>query len=313
VPVRTKTSGTLPRDERRAMRRLKRHGLGAVSARGVAHPLEVGRDGRLHTRVTGALAVDAFGRLALRTGDGFEQVPGSPIRLQARVTAPLEIDPRTRAMRLAANTIARLLPEPPREGDLFTWQADHLRPYREGTAGHALRLQADGTWKAQALPSVVTDHGGLTGLADDDHPQYRPHMVVPIHVLGHSSAAWASMPAADTFLFGNDRHATQVDLSQFTQARLVVKMEGTAGAAGATLALRYVSPFSATVGDYLEVGDAAPVELAVDVADTLLVSAWEDMASGALGDVALCVVGYDGDGAASPAFGNIYAQFRRFA
>lgn len=39
-----------------------------------------------------------------------------------------------------------------------------------GGGGSTKFLREDGTW--QTLPSGVTDHGALTGLSDDDHPQY---------------------------------------------------------------------------------------------------------------------------------------------
>lgn len=34
------------------------------------------------------------------------------------------------------------------------------------------------TWFGYAVEDAVQDHGGLTGLSDDDHPQYRPRKVV---------------------------------------------------------------------------------------------------------------------------------------
>jgi hypothetical protein len=312
MPRSTRAYRTLPRDVQRALRRLKRHGLGALDESGVGDALEIARDGRLRPKVRGALAIDNFGNLVLRTGPGFEQVPGSPVRLQAKLSSPIELDGSGR-MGLSPDTILRLLPEPPLEGDLFTWQSGHLRPYREGTVGQAIRKQADGTWKAQALPAVVTDHGGLTGLEDDDHPQYAPHLVVPIHALGHSSATWAVQPAAETFLFDNDRHVGLFDLSLYNQARLVVKMEGTAAFAGATLALRFATSFSGTVGDYANIGDPDALTVAIDSADTVVASAWEDMDTDAQADVFLAVVGAGGNGVVSPAFGNIWAQFRRAA
>jgi hypothetical protein len=117
------------------------------------------------------------------------------------------------------------------------------------------------------------------------------------------------MPLAATFMFGGHRHVVKVDLTNYTQCRLVVNKQGTAGAAASKFILRYRTAFSATVGDYSNIG-TGEVSVAVNTTNNVLVSNWVDLAAGAKADVFVAIIGSGGDGAVDPVFGSVIAQFK---
>lgn len=135
-----------------------------------------------------------------------------------------------------------------------------------------------------------------------------PALVVPI-LNQLAAAAWTNMPVAETFFAGSHRHATQVDLTDFTQVRLVVNKQATAGAANSIIFAKYRATFDATVGNWSAIGTSA-VSVAVNVQNTVLASAWVDLAAGARADVLVCCAGASGDGVLDPQFGAISLQFR---
>jgi hypothetical protein len=67
------------------------------------------------------------------------------------------------------------------------------------------------------------------------------------------------------------------------------------------------SPFTAS--SYSDIG-TSEVSVAVDTTNNILVSSWINLASGAISDVWVAILGQNGDGTVSPVFGNIYAEFR---
>jgi hypothetical protein len=133
-------------------------------------------------------------------------------------------------------------------------------------------------------------------------------LIVPI-VSDNAAVTWTNMPVALTFWSGSYRHITKVDLTNYTQVRLIVNKQTTAGAAASKLILRYRTAFSTTVGDYSDIG-TSEVSVAVNVLNTVLASNWINLATGAKADIFLSLVGSGGDGALDPAFGQIFAQFR---
>lgn len=151
-------------------------------------------------------------------------------------------------------------------------------------------LRGDGTWAAPA-------GGSGSGM-----------MVVNL-VADNAAATWTNMPLAATLFAGSHRHVVKADLSDFTQVRLVVNKQATAGAANAVLELRYATSFATTPAGYSSIGEQV-VQVAVNVANTVLDSGWVNLEAGAKGDVFLAVVGSGGDGVLDPTFGNISAQFQ---
>lgn len=122
---------------------------------------------------------------------------------------------------------------------------------------------------------------------------------------------WSNMPNTLQFFDSSSAYVTQIDLSAYNQVRLIVNKQGTAGATGSKLLVRYQattgSPF--TESSYLAIG-TSEVSVAVDTTNTIITSSWIDLASGAKSDVWVALMGIDGDTTADPVFGNIYAEFR---
>lgn len=122
---------------------------------------------------------------------------------------------------------------------------------------------------------------------------------------------WANMPTTLQFFDSSSAYVTQIDLSYYNQVRLIVNKQGTAGATGSKLLVRYQatsgSPF--TESSYLDIG-TSEVSVLVDTTSTILTTSWINLASGAIGDVWVALMGIDGDTTADPVFGNIYAEFR---
>lgn len=121
--------------------------------------------------------------------------------------------------------------------------------------------------------------------------------------------AWSNMPAAVTFFANSHKFTNKLDLTNYTQCRLVVHKATTAGAASSIVRLRYRTAFDTTVGNWLQIGTSS-VEVAVNTTNAMLVTSWIDLAAGAKADVFITLDGSGGDGVLDPAFGNIYAQFK---
>jgi hypothetical protein len=122
---------------------------------------------------------------------------------------------------------------------------------------------------------------------------------------------WSNMPSTLQFFDSSSAYVTQIDLTYYNQVRLIVNKQGTAGATGSKLLVRYQATTGApfTESSYLAIG-TSEVSLAVDTTNNILVTSWIDLASGAKSDVWVALMGIDGDTTADPVFGNIYAEFR---
>jgi hypothetical protein len=122
---------------------------------------------------------------------------------------------------------------------------------------------------------------------------------------------WSNMPNTLQFFDSSSAYVTQIDLTSYNQVRLIVNKQGTAGAAGSKLLVRYQAttgtPFDESL--YLAIG-TSEVSVAVDTTSTIITTSWIDLASGAKSDVWVALMGIDGDTTADPVFGNIYAEFR---
>lgn len=134
-------------------------------------------------------------------------------------------------------------------------------------------------------------------------------LVLPLTVDG-AATTWTNMPSADTFLLGSHRHIVKIDLSGFTQCRLVVNKQATAGAASSKIRLVFAAAFSTATNAYANIGTAEVACSPLNVQNTVLASNWINLAAGARADVFVAAIGSGGDGVLDPTFGSIVAQFK---
>ncbi len=153
---------------------------------------------------------------------------------------------------------------------------------------------------------TVTNGDGVSG-----NPSIASNAMfdIAIHSAGNSNITWTNMPATADFPASNARTRTKVDLTYFTQCRIVVGMQGTAGSAGSKIAARYYTSDSATATDYLDIG-TSEVSATITAANSVTTSSWINLASGAKADVWLAAIGLGGDGVVDPTVGSIHLQFK---
>lgn len=159
--------------------------------------------------------------------------------------------------------------------------------FEKETAGKLRLDQNDGEPVPLAqIPDAAIRDASLTFLADGD----------PV--------GWKAQPAALTEFLGAMRHRLKFDLSKFSQARLLVNVT-TAGYMVAKARVQY-SP-DGFMWYYLDATSGPSVPIS---APGLKISTWIDLCDDAKVDILLRLVGIDGDGVASPAFGLIALQVR---
>lgn len=135
-------------------------------------------------------------------------------------------------------------------------------------------------------------------------------LTVAIHSNASAVATWTNMPAADTFLFGSHRHIVPVDTTGFTEVRLKVNKQATAGATGSKLIVRFATTFSTSVGNYADIG-INEVSVPINTTNTVLESGWIGINPDVPpdGDIFVAIVGSGGNGAIDPQFGTISVSF----
>lgn len=173
-------------------------------------------------------------------------------------------------------------------------------------------LKADGTWDLPSAGSVAW--GGITGtLSNQTDLQTALDAKAATNKaqldLLMATGTWTNMPAADTVFLGAWTNATHVDLTLFTQVRLVLNKLGTAGAASSVIRLRYRTAYNQTIANYSAIG-SSEVQVAANTTNTMNDSGWIDLVAGAKADVYVVLDGVNGDGVLDPVFGNIHVQFR---
>jgi Major tropism determinant N-terminal domain/Collagen triple helix repeat (20 copies)/Phage tail repeat like len=159
--------------------------------------------------------------------------------------------------------------------------------------------------EAKLIGTISThSHAGGGGVS----PLYI-HIAVPVL----AATVWTNMPVALSFWLSTAaiaKNVQRVDLTSYTQVRLMVNKQGVAGAAASKLILRYkTAPFTQVVANYSNIG-VTEVSVAVNVTNTYLDTGWIDLAEGAKADVFIDLLGSGGDGTLDPVFGTITAVFK---
>lgn len=152
---------------------------------------------------------------------------------------------------------------------------------------------------------------GIQGPAGADGPQGPAGvsmLCLPL-VADGAGLTLTNQTAALSFLAGSHRYAGKADLTNFTQCRLIVNKQGTAGAAASKIILRYRTAFDATPANWVDIG-TSEVSVAINVQNTVLASAWINIAALAKADVFITPLCSGGDGVLDPVVGNITAQFK---
>ena len=124
---------------------------------------------------------------------------------------------------------------------------------------------------------------------------------------------WTNIPAALTFFAGQSRWVIPMDLSAKTDIRLRVMMGGSGGSTNAKIRVLYktqASGYSTTITDYVTVGTSEVQVTYGTSTNSLITTSWIPIIAGAKADVFIALAGIDGDGAADPAFLNIYLETR---
>lgn len=115
------------------------------------------------------------------------------------------------------------------------------------------------------------------------------------------------MPLAVTELYGTTWGRRAADLTDLSEFRLVV-VQVIAGAAGATFRAEYSDDGGLNWNNLEDAGTGA--DLAVGAGTGLKIGAWGNLAAGAIADVQLRIIGWNGDGATDPSFRYIGIEFR---
>lgn len=140
---------------------------------------------------------------------------------------------------------------------------------------------------------------------------YMPVITSVIHAAGATNFAMSNATQAERFATDDYRHARTVDLAGYTQVRLrTICRVASASANTPLFRIKYYTSFSGVVGNYLQLGESAQVEVAV-AAIGAKDTGWMSLAPGARIDgawIACTEVG--GDGAADPALGYTEVLFR---
>jgi hypothetical protein len=172
------------------------------------------------------------------------------------------------------------------------------------TLGGTLAVASGGTGAGTA--SGARSNLGFSSAA------VQPVMYVPIHAAANSTLTWTAMPSAETMLNASTSRIQKLDLTSYSQVRLVAKVN-TGGASGAKLIARYntAGSVSSTIsGNWTSDLGTSEVSVAFGASAGMFDSGWINIATGAKGDYHVALVGSGGDGSAAPAFGGLQMQFR---
>jgi len=176
-----------------------------------------------------------------------------------------------------------------------------------------VKLDANGTeyilWKGYVGPNQTLSYVDGSGWSTVNG--YRPIKVYLVHSDAGANFAMTNATQAERFAGNSTRSIVQADLAGYTQVRLRgMVMVASASANTPLFRAKYYTEYSATVGNYLQLGADSQVQYSV-AATGYLDTGWLALASGAQIDGAF--IGFTelgGDAAADPALGHTEILFR---
>ena len=182
-------------------------------------------------------------------------------------------------------------------------------PISTGVSGLAANVAtALATPSSANIAAAVTDEVGTGGLLFATGR----HLAVCFHAAANTtSASLGAHPSTAQWLCNNNRNIIQVDLTHYTQCRLMARVTtGSTSPNTPRIRARYYTSFSTTTNaaDYVDIGTS---EVSSSVASTgMVTSSWTDLAAGAKADVFVTIDQIGGDSLATPAIGQLQIYFR---
>lgn len=135
------------------------------------------------------------------------------------------------------------------------------------------------------------------------------YLEIPFHADGSAALTLTNQANAEQFLGNSDRNIKKIDLSNFTQVRLLARVvTGSASANTPRIYAEYHTSFTTTVGTYSGIGSSA-VNCSL-TSTGLIDSGWINLVAGAKADVFVTILMNGGDAAADPALGQVALQFK---
>lgn len=131
----------------------------------------------------------------------------------------------------------------------------------------------------------------------------------PFHSDASADVTLTNQALAESFIpAANRRLVNKIDLTDYTEVRLVGNVGVLSAVVGSQVNLQYHTSFSTTVSDYSPIGTSA-VAISLE-ATGATATAWVPLVAAARADVFITLVSVGGDGAADPAIASMHAQFR---
>lgn len=190
---------------------------------------------------------------------------------------------------------------------------DFISIYNGDTADAVvtIKIDANGTeyilWKDTLSPGDTVRF--IEGAGFNVYRTYQSIKSFTVHGDAGANFAMTNATLAERLAGNTSRHIFMVDLEGYTQVRLRAN-KMVIGTANAIFRAKYYTSYTTTVGNFLQLGLSAQVEIAMAAtgyADT----GWMDLATGAR--INGCCIGFTelgGDGVADPALGATDILFR---
>lgn len=181
------------------------------------------------------------------------------------------------------------------QGDVFYYNGTNIVRLGPGTSGQVLTTAGEA-----ANPFWTTVSGSGNNATS----------ILQFYSSLSSATAVTNLPSAAALLTPSSTVGTfQVDLTNALSARIVIRTDSVAAAAGSKLILRYATTNTSTVGSYSDIG-TSEVSVSPTAGSTAYASSWITLAAGAKANVFVAVVVSGGDGVVDPSFSQIRMEYK---